>query len=92
MDPDHIPGQSASPEPPSQLVEIAERLHHPDVTRVGLTTTAEGRWALMIRVRPGTPTPVQEIEVICRDYPIIYKQDEPPGWTTARPAYPALGE
>jgi hypothetical protein len=87
----HIPGPPKSPEPPRQLVEIADALSHPAVSRVGLTTTADGRWALMIRIRPGTPLPLKEVEAICADYPIVY-QEEPRDLPVARPAYPALGE
>jgi hypothetical protein len=70
---------------------MADSFSHPAVTRVGLTTTADGRWALMVRVQPGTPIPIKEIAAVCRDYPIIY-QEEPQEFPVARPAYPALGE
>jgi aminoglycoside phosphotransferase (APT) family kinase protein len=87
----HIPGLPITPEPPEGLVEIANSMSHPDVTRVGLTATSDGRWALMVRVRPETPTPVEGVEEICREYPVIY-QEEPGELPVARPAYPALGE
>ena len=87
----HIPGPPESPEPPNRLVEIAASLSHPAVTRVGLTTTTDGRWALMVRVQPGTSIPCKDIEAVCNDYPIVY-QEEPKEFPVARPAYPALGE
>jgi aminoglycoside phosphotransferase (APT) family kinase protein len=87
----HIPGLPVSPEPPEGLVKIANSLSGPEVTRVGLTTTANGRWALMVRVRPGTSIPVKEVEDKCHEYPVIY-QDEPVELPVARPAYPARGE
>ena len=87
----HIPGPPESPEPPSRLVEMADSFSHPAVTRVGLTTTAEGHWVLMVRVQPGISIPIKETEAVCSDYPIIY-QEEPKEFPVARPAYPALGE
>jgi hypothetical protein len=87
----HIPGPPESPEPPSRLVEIADAFSHPAVSRVGLTTTADGHWALMVRIRPGTPVPIKEVEAVCGSYPVVY-QEEPKELPVARPAYPALGE
>lgn len=87
----HIPGPPVSPDPPVELVDITNSMSVPEVTRAGLTTTAEGRWALLVRVRPGTPTPVKAVEEICREYPVIY-QEEPQELPVARPAYPARGE
>jgi len=87
----HIPGLPESPSPPPALAQIAKSLTHPDVTRVGLTTTKDGHWALMVRVRPDTEIPIQEVEDVCSGYPVIY-QDEPEEPPVARPAYPAAGE
>lgn len=87
----HTPGTPKSPKPPEGLVKIANSLSSPDVTRVGLTTTNDGQWALMVRVRSGAETPVKDVEEVCRDYPVVY-QDEPEELPVARPAYPALGE
>ena len=87
----HIPGLPESPEPPRKLAQIADSLDHPDVTRVGLTTTKDGHWALMVRVRPSTQIPIHEVEKECSGYPVIY-QDEPEEPPVARPAYPASGE
>lgn len=70
---------------------MADALRHPDVTRVGLTTTGDGDWAVMVRTKPGTVTPIAAIEKAGRGYPVIYEvePDEPP---VARPAYPSRGE
>ena len=87
----HIPGLPKSPSPPPELGHIAKSLSDPNVTRVGLTTTSDGRWALMVRVKPGTETPIQKVEDSCSGYPVIY-QDEPDEPPVARPAYPAKGE
>jgi hypothetical protein len=87
----HIPGRPVSPEPPSKLVEITKTVSDAAVTRVGLTTTTDGRWALMVRVKPGTPIPVKAVEEASSDYPVIY-QEEPEEPPVARPAYPARGE
>ena len=86
----HNPGSPTSPKP-QKLAQIADSLTHPDVTRVGLTTTTDGRWALMVRVRPSTQIPIREIEEAANGYPVVY-QDEPDELPIARPAYPASGE
>lgn len=71
---------------------MADSLSHPDVTRVGLTTTPEGDWALMVRSKPGTPIPIKEVDALVGGrYPVVY-QDDPGRLPVARPAYPGLGE
>jgi hypothetical protein len=87
----HIPGVPESDKPPRKLGQIAESLDHPDVTRVGLTTTTDGRWALMVRVKPGTRIPIREVEDASHGHPVVY-QDEPDEPPIARPAYPGSGE
>jgi hypothetical protein len=87
----HIPGLPNSPSPPPELAKIAKSLTDPDVTRVGLTTTSDGRWALMVRVKPGAEAPIKKVEEASSGYPVIY-QDEPDEPPAARPAYPAEGE
>jgi hypothetical protein len=73
------------------LAEAAASLTHPLVTRAGLTTTADGRWALMVRVKEGTATPVPEVEAASHGHPVVYDV-EPRDWPVARPAYPGRGE
>ena len=85
------PGLPKNPEPPGALVAVADSLSHPDVTRVGLTTTPDGDWALLVRFRPGAPVPIEEIEAICGPHPVVYQEDSG-RLPVARPAYPALGE
>ena len=87
----HIPGLPESSSPPPELAQIAKSMSDPDVSRVGLTTTKDGRWALMVRVKSGTEVPIQKVEEACSGYPVIY-QDEPDEPPVARPAYPAKGE
>ena len=87
----HIPGLPKSPSPPPELAQVAKSLTDPDITRVGLTTTSDGRWALMVRVKSGTEVPIKKVEEACSGYPVIY-QDEPDEPPVARPAYPAEGE
>jgi hypothetical protein len=88
---EHKPARPVTPEPPARLVEIVDSLTHSDVTRVGLTTTSKGEWALMVRVRPGQRTPIADLEGRTGGYPVVY-MDEPPSPPVARPAYPAKGE
>ena len=87
----HRPGRPKSAEPPDDLAATAASLAHPDITRSGLTTTADGEWALMVRVKPGTPTPIQAIEEASGSHPVVY-DDEPGEYPVARPAYPDRGE
>jgi hypothetical protein len=86
----HKPARPVTPEPPARLVEIVDSLKHPDVTRVGLTTTSKGEWALMVRVRAGQRTPIADFEARTGGYPVVY-MDEPSSPPVARPAYPAKG-
>ena len=85
------PGLPQSPDPPPDLLEIADSLSHPLVAQTGITTTKEGRWALLVRVQHGTPTPIREVEVAAGEHPVIYQviPDVPP---VARPAFPGRGE
>jgi hypothetical protein len=87
----HRPGLPKSAEPPADLAAVAASIAHPSVTRSGLTTTADGDWALMVRVKSGTATPIRAIEQACSGHPVIYEDErqEPP---VARPAYPDRGE
>lgn len=72
-------------------MRIADTLAHPSVTRVGLTTTESGEWALAVRVPRGANLPLPDLEQRCRDFPVVYdyEPEEPP---VARPAYPGRGE
>ena len=85
------PGRPDSPEPPPDLAAIAVSIRHPAITRSGLTTTPDGQWALFVRVKPGTSTPIPAIEAASGSYAVVYETEpaEPP---IARPAYPDRGE
>jgi hypothetical protein len=87
----HIPGRPASPEPPDGLSKLAESFRHPAVTRVGLTTTAKGEWALLVGVPRGAAVPIDDVERAADGYTVVYDHDadELP---VARPAYPERGE
>ena len=87
----HRPGRPRSSQPPSDLAEFAASIAHPDVSRSGLTTTEDGEWALMLRVKRGTPTPIGDIERRLAGYRVFY-EDEPQDPPVARPAYPSRGE
>ncbi|MGH9720002.1 MAG: hypothetical protein ACRD8O_07300 [Bryobacteraceae bacterium] len=77
--------------PPEDLKRLVRRLRHPAVAQAGLTSTDRGEWALLLTVKPGTPTPVPEIETIRGRYPVVY-EEESGRMPVARPAYPAEGE
>jgi hypothetical protein len=84
-------GHASPPEAPGSLARIADSLSHPHVMQTGLTTTPDGRWALMVRVRPGIAVPIDDVERASEGHPVVYR--ETPGtYPVARPAYPSLGE
>lgn len=81
-----------SSDPPAALEQAkAEVRNHPDVARVGLTMTEDGRWALMVWPREGVEPPIGDLDRLFTDYPIVY-ESEPPNLPIARPAYPSKGE
>jgi len=66
---------------------------HPEVARVGVTTTTDGRWALKIWLRPGVQPPLADIGESLGDYPVVYdREPDPDDLPVARPAYPKRGE
>jgi hypothetical protein len=73
---------------PNELIRISEKaISHPEITKAGITKTAEGQYALLATVRKNTSTPVTEIEEIAGGFPVIYEQEEdslPVAWP-ARP-------
>jgi hypothetical protein len=73
---------------PEELIRVSEEaMKHPDVSKVGITKTPDGRYALLATVRKLTPTPVTEIERIADGFPVIYREEEdrlPVAWP-ARP-------
>ena len=87
----YIPAPPLSPEPPPALVQVAKSLKDYQQYQVGLTTTAEGEWALLVRVKLGIPIPLPEVESLRGNFPVIYEQDSGT-IPEARPAYPQLGE
>ena len=86
-----LPKRPSDPTPPPRLLEISQQLLHPEVAQTGLTTTSDGRWALMVRLQPGAHAPLDEVERLTGEFPVVYR---PPRARTpiARPAYPQLGE
>lgn len=86
----HRPGKPSDPEPPDALIELAEALRDPLVRQAGLTTTADGRWALYVTVPGDTAVPIASVERQAGGFPVVYEAeaDEPP---YAGPAYPAAG-
>jgi hypothetical protein len=87
----HIPGLPKEQEPPAELLEAQKALSGARVSRVGLTTTHDGDWALMVRIPKGSQWPLAEVEAGSRGFPVIYQYDpeHPP---VARPAYPERKE
>jgi hypothetical protein len=89
--PTRVPGLPKSAAPPHRLAEEIRRISHPDVVSVGLTTTADGEWAALVRTTSKARAPIREIERLLTGFPIIYETvpESPP---VARPAYPDRGE
>ena len=91
MDADHVPGMPSSPDAPPELLRAVDSLAHPNLSNVGLTTTRDGRWALLARVKRGGSAPIAEVEAAAGGHPVVY-EPEPDELPVARPAYPLLGE
>jgi hypothetical protein len=62
---------------PNELIKISEKvISHPEITKAGITKTAEGQYALLATVRKNATTPVAEIEEIAKGFPVIYQHEE----------------
>jgi hypothetical protein len=90
MDTPHTPAPPREPEPPAVIRRLSETVQHPGIASTGLTTTAGGDWALLVRVKPGVKTPIAEIERQAGGHAVIYQPARP--MPVARPAFPGRGE
>jgi hypothetical protein len=83
----HRPGVPATPEPPDRLLRLADTIQHPLVRQCGVTTTADGRWALYITVPADAEVPISALEALAGGFPVVYEAEpeEPP---RAGPAFP----
>jgi hypothetical protein len=88
---EHIPGVPKESTPPADLQEAAQTIAHDSVAQVGLTTTREGDWALLVRVKPDAAYPIPEIESQVSGHPVIYQRARAT-LPVARPAFPHLKE
>ena len=86
----HRPGTPTHPEPPERLLKLAERIRDPVVVRSGVTTTADGQWALYVTVPRDATVPIASVETQAGGFPVVYEAEpkEPP---RAGPAFPAGG-
>ncbi len=84
----HAAGEPSDPEPPDKLVALAESIRDPLVRQSGVTTTADGRWALYVTVPADAAVPIPSVESQAGGFPVIYEAepDDPP---RAGPAYPS---
>jgi hypothetical protein len=82
-----MPTRPKSTKPPQGLVELSKTFRHGDVIQTGVTTTDEGEWALLVRVRQGVATPLANVTA---SFPIVWQTER--STPVARPAYPAAGE
>jgi hypothetical protein len=73
---------------PDELLRIADAaIKHSEISKVGITKTPDGRYALLATVRKHTSTPVADIEKMAGEYPVVYREEEdrvPVAWP-ARP-------
>ena len=83
----HRPGAPLSQEPPNQLIELADAFRDPRVAQSGVTTTADGRWALYVTVPADEAVPIPSVESKAGGYPVVYEA-EPDELPIAGPAYP----
>jgi hypothetical protein len=66
-------------------------LTNPFVTKAGLTTTEDGRWALKLWLRRDARAPLRDVEEQCKGYQVLYAE-EPDLLPVAWPAYPRRGD
>jgi len=76
----HSPGVPVDPEPPDRLVELANTIADPLVVQSGVTTTADGKWALYVTVPRDCSVPISSVERSAAGFPVVYEAepDEPP--------------
>lgn len=79
------PARPRRAKPPAALAKLVEQLTAQDYS-VGLTTTEQGEWAVLVRVPAGTATPVGEISALVGTFPVVY--EEVSQMPVARPADP----
>jgi len=78
--------------PPPELKALSRKLsRHPDIAQAGLTTTSDGRWALMLWLRKSSNLTPDDIEQLAEGFPVVLEA-EPDFPPIARPAFPARGE
>ena len=84
---DHCPGPPRDPAPPAELIALSERLQDASVLSAGITTTADGRWALYVAVPADVVVPISSVQSSAGRFPVVYEAaaTEP---TIAKPAYP----
>jgi hypothetical protein len=83
----HAPGIPAEPNPPKKLLEVADTIKDPMIVQSGVTTTADGKWALYITVPGEANVPISSVESAAAGFPVIYEA-EPLEPTKAWPAHP----
>lgn len=82
----HRPGRPKTPAPSSTLRERLAALDHPAIANRGVTTTADGEWAMLVRVHQGPASIRQALIEQAREVPIVVEVvGDPP---LARPAFP----
>jgi len=69
----HCPGVPSTPQPPDALVALAGSLADPRVGACGITTTADGRWALYVTVAADAVVPIASIEQGAGGFPVVYE-------------------
>lgn len=83
----HTRGSQAESEPPSRLVTLADTISDPSIIQSGLTTTADGQWALYVTVPAEAVVPIPSVEKHADGYPVVYEA-QPEELPIAAPAYP----
>ena len=83
----HRPGTPSEPEPPDRLLKLADRVSDPLVIQSGVTTTAEGAWALYVTVPASATVPIAGVESQAGGFPVVYEA-EPKSPPRAGPAFP----
>ena len=83
----HVPGVALTDEPPAPLIRASDTLQSPLVSRTGITTTKDGRWALYVTVPSTASIPIADVESQSGGFPVVYEA-EPSSPPLAAPAFP----
>lgn len=82
---------SPTDDPPIGLIERAGAIKSDKLVFSGVTTTADGRWAILLQVKKGQVVDREEAKMLAGTFPVVVQRDSGEE-QVARPAFPDKGE